>query len=61
MKLKLTFKSADKGTKKKVVEVDAYTLMSLLNDKAVMELAKQVYTDDYVNSGYYLSSISDND
>lgn len=61
MKLKLTFKSADKSPKKKVVEVDAYTLMSLLNDKAVMEIAKQVYTEDYSNSGYYLSSISDND
>lgn len=61
MKLKLTFKSADKRSKKKVIEVDAYTLMSLLNDKAVAEIAKQVYTEDYVNSDFYLSSISDND
>ena len=61
MKLKLTFKSANKGTKKKVIEVDAFTLMSLLSDEAVIEIAKQVYVDGYTNSGFYLSSISDND
>lgn len=61
MKLKLTFKSANKGTKRKVIEIDAYTLMSLLNDKALTEIAEQVYTDDYSISGFYLSSISDND
>lgn len=61
MKLKLTFKSADKGTRKKVIELDAFTLMSLLNDKAVVELSKQIYTEDYTNSGFYLYSISDND
>lgn len=61
MKLKLTFKSANNGTRKKVIEIDAFTLMSLLNDKAVVEIAKQVYTEGYSNSGFYLSSISDND
>lgn len=61
MKLKLTFKSADKRTKKKVIEVDAFTLMSLLSDKAVAEIAKQVYTEDYTDSGFYICSISDND
>ena len=61
MKLKLTFKSANKRTKKKAIEIDAFTLMSLLNDKTVAEIAKQVYTEDYSNSGFYLCSISDND
>jgi hypothetical protein len=61
MKLKLTFKSADKSTKRKVIKVDAYTLMSLLNDEAVIEIAKQVYDGTYEKSGFYLSSISDND
>lgn len=60
MKLKLTFKSTEK-TIKREIEVDAYTLMSLLNDKAVVEIAKQVYDGVFEKSGYYLHSISDND
>lgn len=60
MKLKLTFKSTEK-TIKKEIEVDAFTLMSLLNDKAVIEIAKQVYNGVFEKSGYYLHSISDND
>lgn len=59
MKLKLTFKSASEGTKKKVIKVDAFTLMSLLNDEAVVEIAKQVYTEGYEISGFYLCAISD--
>lgn len=61
MKLKLTFKSAGKRTKKKVIKVDAFTLMSLLNDKAIVEISRHIYTKKYEYSGFYLSSISEND
>lgn len=60
MKLKLKFKSADEFIEKEVV-VDAFTLMSLLNDKAVIAIAKQIDDGIYSDFGYYLCSISDND
>lgn len=61
MKLKLTFKTSEKKVIKKEIEVDAFSLISLLNDKAVIEIAKQVYNGAYEKSGFYLCSISDND
>lgn len=59
MKLKLTFNSATEGTKRKVIKVDAYTLMSLLNDEAITEIAKQIYINGFERSGFYLCAISD--
>lgn len=61
MKLKLAFKSASKKVIKKEIEVDAFSLISLLNDKTVIEIAKQVYNGAYEKSGLYLYSITDND
>ena len=61
MKLKLTFKSASKRIKSKVIEVDAEALISLLNDEAVLEIFGQLRIKDYVYSGFYLHSITDND
>lgn len=61
MKLKLTFKSASKKVIRKEIEVDAFSLISLLNDKAVIEIAKQVYDGAHEKSGFYLCSITDND
>lgn len=60
MKLTLTFKSSEESIKKEVV-VDAFTLMSLLNDKAIIEIAKQIDDGVYSDFGFYLCSISDND
>lgn len=59
MKLRLTFRSASEGTKRKVIKVDAFTLMSLLKDEAIAEIAEQVYTKGYEKSGFYLCAISD--
>lgn len=61
MKLKLTFKSSSKKVLRKVVEVDASTLVSLLSDKALVEIAQKMYHGDYEKSGFYLYSITDND
>lgn len=61
MKLKLTFKSASKKVIRKEIEVDAFSLMSLLNDKAIVEIAEQVYDGVYEKSEFYLCSITDVD
>lgn len=60
MKLKLVFKSGKKVIKKDV-ELNAFTLMSLLSDDAIIEIAKQVGSDVFQNYGCYLSSITDID
>nr|DAH93074.1 MAG TPA: hypothetical protein [Microviridae sp.] len=61
MKLKLTFKSASKKVIKKEIEVDAFSLMSLLNDKAIIEIAEQIYDGAHERSEFYLYSITDID
>ena len=60
MKVKLAFKSGKKVIEKEL-ELDTFTLMSLLNDKAIIEIAKQVGSEVYQNYGCYLSSITDID
>lgn len=60
MKLKLVFKSGKKVIEKDV-ELYAFTLMSLLSDDAIIEIAKQIGNDVYQNYGCYLSSITDID
>lgn len=60
MKLKLKFKSAKKVIEKEV-ELSALSLMSLLNDEAIIEISKQISIDIYKDYGCYLSSISDVD
>lgn len=60
MKLNLKFKSGKKVIEKEV-ELSAYSLMSLLNDEAIIEISKQVSIDVYKDYGCYLSAITDVD
>jgi hypothetical protein len=60
MKVRLTFKSGKKLIEKDV-ELSTFTLMSLLSDKAIIEIAKQVGSEVYQNYGCYLSAITDID
>nr|DAG82039.1 MAG TPA: hypothetical protein [Microviridae sp.] len=60
MKLKLKFKSAKRVVEEEV-ELSAFSLMSLLNDEAIIEISKQISTNIYKDYGCYLSAISDVD
>lgn len=60
MKLKLKFKSGKKVIEKEV-ELSAYSMMSLLNDEAIIEISKQISIDIYKDYGCYLSAITDVD
>lgn len=60
MKLKLVFKSA-KEIIEKEVELDEFTLMSLLKDKVIIEIAKQIDSKTCTDYGCHLSAIIDND
>ena len=59
MKVKLSFKSGKKIIEKEV-ELNAYVLMSLLNDETIIEIAKQAGSDIYQNYGH-LFAITDID
>lgn len=60
MKLKLVFKSAKKKIEKDI-ELDSFTLMSLLNEKAIVEIFDHIDDESYENYGCYLSAIIDED
>lgn len=60
MKLKLTFKEGEKIIEKEI-EVNKFTLMSMLKDEVITEISKQIGSEVYINHNCYLTGINDKD
>lgn len=60
MRVRLSFKSGEKIIDKDV-ELNAFILMSLLNDATIIEIAKQVGSEIYQDFGSYLIAVTDMD